>query len=88
MAILGVVALYEVVEVGALQRIFSMSWSRCHARRCRSCRMRTEAILKDHIRTFDHFLFGDLWTLTDAVAAFKSFGFGHTAAYEALQPNG
>jgi hypothetical protein len=25
--------------------------------------MRTEAILKDHIRTFDHFLFGDLWKL-------------------------
>lgn len=25
--------------------------------------MLTEPILKDHIRTFDHFLFGDLWTL-------------------------
>ena len=24
--------------------------------------MRTEAILKDHIRTFDHFLFNDVWS--------------------------
>jgi len=30
--------------------------------------MRTEKILKDHIRTFDHFLFGDLWSLLDRTA--------------------
>jgi hypothetical protein len=36
--------------------------------------MLTEKILKDHIRTFDHFLFGDLWTLlkrTAVVATIK-----------------
>jgi hypothetical protein len=33
--------------------------------------MRTEPILRDHIRTFDHFLFDDLWPLLtrDAVPA-------------------
>jgi len=30
--------------------------------------MRTEQILKDHIRTFDHFLFGDLWALLGRTA--------------------
>lgn len=30
--------------------------------------MLTEKILKDHIRTFDHFLFGDLWTLLNRTA--------------------
>jgi len=30
--------------------------------------MRTENILKDHIRTFDHFLFGDLWVLLNRTA--------------------
>jgi hypothetical protein len=30
--------------------------------------MLTENILKDHIRTFDHFLFGDLWTLLKRAA--------------------
>ncbi len=30
--------------------------------------MLTEKILKDHIRTFDHFLFGDLWTLLNRAA--------------------
>ncbi len=30
--------------------------------------MLTENILKDHIRTFDHFLFGDLWNLLDRQA--------------------
>jgi hypothetical protein len=30
--------------------------------------MRTEKILKDHIRTFDHFLFGDLWVLLNRTA--------------------
>jgi hypothetical protein len=30
--------------------------------------MLTKTILKDHIRTFDHFLFEDLWTLVDRVA--------------------
>ena len=28
--------------------------------------MRTEPILKDHIRTFDHFLFGDVWKFLDS----------------------
>jgi hypothetical protein len=33
--------------------------------------MLTEPILKDHIKTFDHFLFGDVWELMsrDAVVA-------------------
>ena len=30
--------------------------------------MRTEPILRDHIKTFDHFLFGDLWELLDREA--------------------
>ncbi len=30
--------------------------------------MLTEKILKDHIRTFDHFLFGDLWELINRTA--------------------
>jgi len=30
--------------------------------------MLTEKILKDHIRTFDHFLFGDLWELLNRTA--------------------
>jgi hypothetical protein len=30
--------------------------------------MRTERILKEHIRTFDHFLFGDLWELLGRTA--------------------
>jgi len=30
--------------------------------------MLTDKILKDHIRTFDHFLFGDLWTLLNRTA--------------------
>lgn len=30
--------------------------------------MLTEKILKDHIRTFDHFLFGDLWNLLNRTA--------------------
>ena len=30
--------------------------------------MQTEKILKDHIQTFDHFLFGDLWRLLDQEA--------------------
>lgn len=30
--------------------------------------MLTEKILKDHIRTFDHFLFGDLWKLLNKMA--------------------
>ena len=30
--------------------------------------MQTEKILKDHIRTFDHFLFGDLWRLLNREA--------------------
>ena len=30
--------------------------------------MRTEKILKDHIKTFDCFLFGDLWTLLNRTA--------------------
>lgn len=30
--------------------------------------MLTEIILKDHIRTFDHFLFGDLWALLNRTA--------------------
>jgi hypothetical protein len=30
--------------------------------------MLTEKILKDHIKTFDHFLFGDLWTLLNRTA--------------------
>ncbi len=30
--------------------------------------MLTDKILKDHIRTFDHFLFGDLWTLLNREA--------------------
>ena len=27
--------------------------------------MLTEEILRDHIRTFDHFVFDDLWNLLD-----------------------
>jgi hypothetical protein len=27
--------------------------------------MKTEAILKDHIKTFDHFIFGDIWELLE-----------------------
>jgi hypothetical protein len=30
--------------------------------------MLTDRILKEHIRTFDHFLFGDLWTLLNRAA--------------------
>ena len=30
--------------------------------------MRTEPILRDHIKTFDHFLFGDVWGLIDRTA--------------------
>ena len=30
--------------------------------------MRTEPILRDHIKTFDHFLFGDIWALLNRAA--------------------
>ena len=30
--------------------------------------MRTESILRDHIKTFDHFLFGDIWALLNRAA--------------------
>jgi hypothetical protein len=35
--------------------------------------MRTENILKDHIRTFDHFLFEDLWGLLNRTALVAKF---------------